>query len=269
MRDRTSGQATQATRTNSEPSRTAEPEQVRTVPRGQSAVIGVALLLGLTIVSVGVLTAGTGMLVDEAAQGADANRVADRWATAYNPTTLEGTTTLSIALTGGQFTTKERRITVRRFGDVVGTFETNVLVFEEGDHQVTVIGQAVVRGQAGRARFVRNPSLVTVFGSEDDRTLSISIVALSGQVDKGVRSQTPLRLQLTGSHERRDPGAGRYTISIETATPKIWVDYLADLARSVRIVGDDSSQTKLVVAELGQVSRARLIIHRVEVETDG
>jgi hypothetical protein len=257
------------TRANADAPQTADTEEGRAHPRGQSAIIGVALLLGLTIVSVGVLTAGTGILVDEAAKGADAKRVADRMATAYNPSTLEGSATLSLALTGGQVSTAERRITVRRFGDVVAAFDTNVLQFEEGNHQVTVIGQAIVRGQAGRARFVRTPRLVTLFGSDGDRTLSISIVALAGRIDQTVTNQEPLRLHLNGSHDRRNPGAGRYTISIETATPGIWQDYLTDIARSVRIVGDDSSGTKLVVAELGRVSRARLIVHRVEVEPDG
>lgn len=269
MTERATEESTQPTGSESAPSRTPCSHTRRGRTRGQSAIIGVALLLGLTIVSVGVLTAGTGILVDEAAQGADAQRVADRLATAYNPSTLEGATTLSLALTGGQLTTEERRITLRRSGDVVATVDTRALRFARGDHHVSVLGQAIIRGQADRARFVRDPGLVTVFGAEDDRTLSVSITSLSGQVDESMSQQTSLRLRLHGSHERRDPGAGRYSISIETATPELWEAYLADIAVSVRIEGADTSQTKVVVAELGRVSRARLIIHQVEIRTDG
>lgn len=269
MRETVAEEPSQPTESKSATSLAPDTDTDRAQTRGQSAIIGVALLLGLTIVSVGVLTAGSGILVDEAAQGADAQRVADRLVTAYNPTTLEGTTTLSLAPTGGQFTTAERRITLRRFGEVVATFETKALRFDRGGHHVIVLGQAIIRGQADRARFVREPGLVTVFGAEGERTLSVSVIALTGQVDQTMTQQQRLRLPLRGSHERRDPGAGGYTISIESATPELWEEYLADIALSVRIVGDDGSETKLVIAELGRVSRARLIIHQVEIKTDG
>lgn len=269
MRDTVPGESVEAIRPESHETQADSTETTPSQTRGQSAIIGVALLLALTIVSVGVLTAGTGILVDEAAQGADAQRLADRLITAYNPTTLEGTTTLSLSLTGGQIKTAPRRITIRRFGDIVATFETQSLRFQRGDHYVSVLGQAVVRGQAGRARFVRDPGMVSVFGTGEDRTLSLSIVTLAGPLDQTVMEGESLQLAFQASHERRDPGAGRYTISIETATPDPWVEYFEDSAVSVRVIGEPESQTQVVIAELGRVSRARLIVHHVELRSDG
>ena len=44
--------------------------------RGQSNVVGVALLLGVAVVSMGALTAAVGVVVESSAGQADAERVA-------------------------------------------------------------------------------------------------------------------------------------------------------------------------------------------------
>ena len=53
--------------------------------RGQSNVVGVALLLAIAVISMGALTAAVGVVVDSTAARADADRVAAEGAPVKSP----------------------------------------------------------------------------------------------------------------------------------------------------------------------------------------
>lgn len=247
-------------------------ESVRTDPdpdRGQSAIIGVALLLAITVVSVGVLTAGTGILVDEAAQEADLERIGQRFVAGYQPATLDGSTTMALSLTGGHLDSSPRTITITRSGDVVTRVQTVAIRYERAGRAVTVLGGAVLQSRADGARFIREPNVVTRFGGDGDRVLTLSLVVLLGQVDEQIDEPRGVRLAFDATHEWRDPGAGRYTVRVETVTPAAWARYFEEVGGDVRVTERPGEEVSVVIAELGRVTEARLIVHHVEVVADG
>jgi flagellin-like protein len=237
--------------------------------RGQSAVIGVALLLAITVVSVGVLTAGTSILVEEAAQEADLERIGDTIVSGYQPTTLEGTRTMSLSLTGGTLLTEQREITVSRYGDVIARVQTVALRYERANRAVSIVGGGILQTRAGGTAFVREPNMVSSFGGDGERILILSLVALTGTVEESIDEPRRVPLAFEATHERRDPGAGRYTVRLETAHPSVWMRYFEERGVDVRLVDHPGEAADVVVADLGLVTEARLIIHHVEVQSRG
>jgi flagellin-like protein len=237
--------------------------------RAQSAVIGVALLMVITVVSIGVLTAGTGLLVDEAGRNADAQRVADRLLAGYEPRTLLGATTISLPVTGGHLYTVPRTIEVHRFGDPVATFETAAIRYQRAGHRVSASGQALVQGRGPDARFLRRPALVTVLEAEGQRVLSISVVRIESDIDHGVDRPGSLALSLVATHERRELDPGRYTLSLETDEPVLWERALGQVAKWTRVQETDTPGQYRIVAEIGRVDQVRLLVTHLEVRIDG
>lgn len=237
--------------------------------RGQSAIIGVALLLTITVVSVGLLTAGTGILVDEAAQEADIERIGEAFTSGYRPATLEGSTTMALSLTGGKLVTAPRAITISRYGDIVTRVQTLALKYERSGRSVTVHGGGVLQDRADGATFIRDPNVITRFGGDGDRVLTIALVVLSGNVDERVEDPRRVRLEFEATHERRALGAGRYTVRVETATPGAWVRYFEEAGAEVRLQEGTDDEVDVVIADLGRVTEARLILHHVEVRSHG
>lgn len=237
--------------------------------RAQSAVIGVALLMVITVVSIGVLTAGTGVLVDEAGRNADVQRVTDRLLEGYEPRTLLGGSTISLPVTGGTLETVPRTIEIRRAGSPVEIFETAGIRYRRAGHSVTAVGQAILRDRGGRARFIREPRLVRVFESGGKRVLSISVVLVEDTLDHTVHRAGEQRLTVMATHERRMLEPGRYAIALETTAPEAWERALEDLAKWIRIEerGEDGRYRLLV--EFGRVHEVRLVVTHVEVRADG
>lgn len=236
--------------------------------RGQSAIIGVALLLAITVVSVGVLTAGTGILVDEAAQEADLERIGDTVVADYRPATLAGTSTMTLSLAGGTVVTEPREITISRYGDVVARLQTVALRYERAGRALTIQSGAILQARNGHTTFVREPGMARRFGADGDRVLTLSLVNLTGDVEERIDNPRRVRFEFEATHERRDLDAGRYTIRVETAAPAAWVQYFEDVGADVH-TERTSQEGGVVVADFGRVSDARLIIHHVEVQSRG
>lgn len=237
--------------------------------RAQSAVVGVAVLLALTVVSVAVLTAGAGTVVDDAAAGADAARVADRLAERYRPARVVGTRTVDLTVTGGTLRTVPREVALRRGNDTVVAPRTAALRFDRDGATVRALGRAVVRGDRDGALAVREPEAVRRVVADGRTTLVVSLVALAGTVDRTLGESERLRLAVTASHVRARPPAGNYTLRVETATPGPWRRHLADRARSVRVVDRDGDGVPSVVAELGPADEVLVVVHRLEVTVRG
>ena len=123
--------------------------------RAQANVVGVALLIGVTVVALGTLTASIGAVVEEDAARADARRVADGIDTALKPVERTGDHRGAVAFTDGRLYAVDRQVRILNESGVVRTVDADALVFEAGDRRVTFLGGAVVRGQPPGARIPR------------------------------------------------------------------------------------------------------------------
>jgi flagellin-like protein len=76
--------------------------------RAQSHVIGVVLLLGITVVAVGTLTATVGTVVEQNAAAADADRVATDLDGALDPVEATGVNRGRLSFADGRLATESR-----------------------------------------------------------------------------------------------------------------------------------------------------------------
>jgi len=187
--------------------------------RGQSHVVGVALMLGLAVVALGTLTLGIGMVVDSQAANADTTRVADDMETALQAVERTGHHSHHVSFAEGQLSTEQRtlRIIDATDGTVIESHAIDALAFENGDRRVTSVGGALVRSQGNNAWLVSEPPISS---SEQTDVLVVGApqigggqVAVSGQ--GGVRTT----LQTNISHTESDLGTGEFAVAIETETP--------------------------------------------------
>ncbi|WP_231751698.1 archaellin/type IV pilin N-terminal domain-containing protein [Halogeometricum sp. CBA1124] len=122
--------------------------------RAQSAVVGVAILLGLTVVGVGVLTAAAGTAIQEGASTAATARVADGLDDALDAgTAAEGDATVRLA--GGTIRVADRRVRVLNDSGVVWTAAAGGLVYESGDRRVSAVAGASPSAREPKADWTR------------------------------------------------------------------------------------------------------------------
>jgi hypothetical protein len=186
--------------------------------RGQSHVVGVALLLGIAVIAMGALTAAVGVVVDSTAAQADADRVADDLDTALQPVRATGPTRGQVTFASGRLHRVDRTLEVRADGRTVDRIRVDALVFESGDRRVASLLGAVVRGRAGRAWLETTPPItadedVIVVGAPRLGT-DVGAVSGTGGVTATVRTDV--------SHDRRPLGDATVTLALETATPAAW-----------------------------------------------
>ena len=230
--------------------------------RAQSNVVGVALLLGIAVVSMGALTATVGMLVDSNAAAADAERVAADFDTAFEPVAATGPQRGTVTFSEGRLATVDRTIEIRADGVTVETVQTDALVYESDDRRVAFHSGAVVRGQAGEA-WLETPPPITV----DDDLLIVGVARLgddirtvsgSGGVTTTVRTNV--------SHSRTDLGTATVSVAVETAAPGAWERYFERHGASVdRLSGDPPT----VEATFDGDRTGYLVVHDLAAEVGG
>lgn len=206
--------------------------------RGQSNVVGVALLLGIAVISMGALTAAVGVVVDSSAAQADVERVASDMDAALQPVAATGPKRGQVTFSTGQLSAVERTLEVRADGVTVERIQVDALVFETGDRRVVFLMGAIVRGEAGRAWLETQPPITV-----DDDVLVVGAPRLGDDVGaiSGSGGVTA-RLETTVEHERRSLGEATFTLAIETRTPGAWERAFTDLGASVdRTPGDPTT----------------------------
>jgi len=105
--------------------------------RAQSHVVGVALLLGITVIAMGALTASTGVVVEQNAAAADAGRVASDLEASLQPVAATGRHHGRVSFARGELRTVERDL---RLLNATGTVrQVAELVFEVGLEVVPVL----------------------------------------------------------------------------------------------------------------------------------
>lgn len=240
------------------------PNAARSVdPRAQSHVIGVALLIGLTMVSLGALTATVGTVVDSNAAVDDVDRVATDLDGAIRPVEGTGTHAGQVTFTDGTLRTETRRIRVFREDDVVVSHETDALVYDRGEYGVTAVAGAIVRDNAGSGSFASAPSV-----SASDDVVVLGIVVLDAEVgtvsESGVTTRT---LVSEVEHERAvQDHSGEWTIAVETRNPEPWVEALERKGASVRTGTFDGDDHRSVAATFDGDRTGHVVIHRIETE---
>lgn len=249
--------------------------------RAQSHVVGIALLLGITVIALVGLTAGIGTMVEHNAGAADAERVADGIQDVYAPSETTGTTSGVVHLSGGELRTETRTIRLLAVDDESGVpglgtidpehealdpierVETDVLWYENDHRTVTTGGGAVLVGGDGGARFHRPPAIHA--GPEPSDPLLIGIPAVdAGQVSIGGNDRgTRLRIGTTVDHERQSLNASEYRLAIETERPGVWERHFE--AKGLPVTTVDADGPTVVVGLAGD-GPAYLVVHRTELE---
>jgi flagellin-like protein len=232
--------------------------------RGQSNVVGVALLLGITVVALAALTAGVGSVVEDTAESADAARVADGFERVLRPVETTGTRRGQVAFSDGELRTVERELRVIGGGGtrVVGV---DALVYEAGGRRVTFLAGAVVDGDGEDAQLHRSPPITASRGRGG--VLVVGAPRLNGSSTAVAGSAGPVELATNVTHDRTDLGRGRYRVAVETAVPSVWRDAFERSNATVTSIRDfDGDGIDSVVARFPGERTAHLVVHDMRLE---
>lgn len=235
----------------------------RSGDRSQSEVVGVALLLGLAVVGMGVLTLTVGVTLEENAAAADASRVAADLEEGIDPVATTGTRRSSLSFSDGTLRTTDRTMRLLNGDDVASTWEVGAIVYETEGHRVVSAGGAVVESRGEYAR-VRDEPPMTV--SPGVFLLTVVDIDPVNPVSYGGTSTSTLTLETTVSHERTDLGVGDYAVAVETAHPDAWIRAFERQGASTTVESFDSDDERSVVARFDGEHTGYVVVHDVELE---
>jgi len=232
--------------------------------RGQAEVVGVALLIGVTVLSLGVLTAGVGVVVEANADAAATARVAD------GLTDLAGgrpAGEVRLPLGDGRLRVVDRTVRVVNGtdGTVVRSVETRGLVYTSGDRRTSLVAGGIVRGRGENARLTAGPSLTIANG-----TAVVGVTALGSVGTDAVDGDGRAAIRLTTDTTRRRAAADRegVVLAIETATPVAWERHLANRGIETDRTDVDGDGVPSVVVDPGD-RRLTLVVVDLGLEVGG
>ena len=230
--------------------------------RGQSEVVGVAVLLAATMLSLGIVTATIGGVVQQQAGGADAARVASDLESALRPVAATGAHRGSVSFAEGELTVVEREVRILDGGRTVRELSADAVVYRHGGRRVTFLAGTVVRGVGESARFRRAPPV-----SADPAVLVVGVPTLnhSGATTvSGGPATVPLSTNV--SHHRQPLGDGTWRVAVETATPSPWTAYFEAQGATVKTRDLDGDGVDSVVAKFTGRRTAYLVVHAMHLE---
>jgi hypothetical protein len=231
--------------------------------RGQSHVVGVALMLGLTVAALGTLTAGVGTVLQSQAAAADASQVAGDLDTALDET-AHGYHSGRVHFSEGSLSTADRSVRVLRNGSVASEVDAGGLVFESGDRRTAYLAGAVVRGQGGAAWLTEAPSVTS---SERNDVVVVGVPRLGADgVGVGGTAGTAVTLETNVSHSRVDLGRGQFAVAVETATPDPLARHFREANATVSRQDFDDDGTPSVVARYPGRRQGYLVVHDLALE---
>jgi flagellin-like protein len=230
--------------------------------RGQSNVVGVALLLAVAVVALAGLTAGIGALVQHTAGTADAARVADELSTALDPAETTGYRRGEVSFTAGRLRTVERQVRILNSSGVVRTVSVGGLVFEHDDRRVAYVADAVVRSTTESAWLAEPPPLTGTAGESvlvaSVARLNASDVAVSGA------SGTTVALSTRVTHHRSALGSDRFAVAYETATPEPFARWFRAANATVTRRDFDGDGLVSVVGRFPGERVGHLVVHDLD-----
>jgi hypothetical protein len=236
----------------------------RPTARGQSHVVGVVLVLGLSVIALGALTVGVGEVIDAQTATADATRVADEMDSALQPAEVTGPHSGRLQFADGRLRTERRDLRVLRNGSVVADRQVDALVYESGQRRVAFLAGAIVQSSADSHWLHSDPSVgasgrneVVVVGAP---VLEAGDVAVSGS------GHTTVTLDTNVTHDRRDLGRGEYAVAIETTTPGPFERHFEAQNATTARRDLDGDGTESVVATYPGIRRGFLATHTLALE---
>ncbi|SFR90981.1 hypothetical protein SAMN05216559_0862 [Halomicrobium zhouii] len=229
--------------------------------RGQSHVVGVVLLLGLTAIALGGLTASIGAIIQDQTAHADAASVAADFDSSLRPIETTGSRRGRVTFTEGTVSTVTREIRVLDETGVRQTVDADALVYESADRRVAFLGGAIIRGQEGNAWLEREPPVTS--GSD---VLIVGVPRLngSGGVSGTGGVATPIETNVT--HTRHSLGDGDYSVAIETETPSAFEEYAAEQNATTTVRDLDSDGVPSVVVDFGGDRTGYVVVHDMRLE---
>ncbi|MFC6975490.1 type IV pilin [Halomicroarcula sp. GCM10025709] len=231
--------------------------------RAQSHVVGVVLLLGLTVLALGGLTATVGTVIDGQTATADATRVADTFRNGLEPVAQTGPGTTRVQFTDGRLTTAQRDLRVLNGSGVVRVVRIDALIYTAGGARAAFVAGAVTRGQPGEGWLVSDPP-VTVTRTNDTLVVGAPRVNASGGAVAGDAVTARVRTNVTHTRERLP--SDDYRVAIETRTPEAFGRYFRRIGLSTTIRDIDGDGTPSVVASVGGRETVYLIGHDMRTE---
>lgn len=232
--------------------------------RAQSNVIGVALLLGVVMLSLASLTASVGMVVQSNAATADAARVASDMNRALDPVGATGIHRGHISFSEGKLTTANRELRVIDDAGNARIVRVQALVFSNGDRRVTYLAGAVVQGTLDSGRMYTQPPITS---SQRGGVLVVGAPKLNASNGTLASTGGESALVCTNvSHDRTTLGNGSYRIAVETKTPDAWRRYFERRNATTRLRDFDNDSIPSVVARYPGKRLAYLVIHDMRME---
>jgi hypothetical protein len=233
--------------------------------RSQSSVVGVALLLGATVVALGVLTASVGALVDAHVARSDAARVASDLDGSIRPVETTGRHSGTVRFVDGSLRTAQRDLRVFDDDGLVDRFPAGALVFEHGERRAAFVAGAVLRGSDESAWRIGDPPVTS--GPD---VLVIGVPILGDERVTVGGSEVTVGVETNVSHRRRRLPPGRYRVAVETAAPAALEPYFEAEGASVTRRDFDGDGVSSVVAAYPGNRTAFLVEHRLRLEvSDG
>jgi flagellin-like protein len=233
--------------------------------RGQSNVVGVAILLGVTVVALGALTASVGTVVDQHAAASDTRRVAGDLGDALRPVETTGVHRGDVAFTDGELDLVEREVRVLNTSGVVATVDANALRFSAGSREATYLAGGVLVAGDGWAR-ARSPLAVAA----DPDVLVVSVPALRGNVSLAASggSGVTRTVRSNVSHHRRSLGDAGYRVAVETEHVDAVAGEFESMGATTTTRDFDDDDVPSVVASFDGVRTGYLVVHETEVTVE-
>jgi flagellin-like protein len=214
--------------------------------RAQSATIGVAVLLAVTVVSIAALTVTVGSVVEETANASEARSVARAMDDALDAE-RSGPHERRVTLTEGRLRTVERSVRLLDGTDPVATWSVGGLVYAAGPRRVRYVAGSIVHDAGDGVRLHAAPSV-----SRRDRALYVGVPIL-GAERVALDGPTTVALRTNVTHERHHrPGDG-VGLAVETETPGVWERQFEAMGATTTRRSFDEDGVPSVVARFGGV----------------
>lgn len=230
--------------------------------RGQTAVVGVALLLGITVLAVGGLTATAGSIVEDGSASAAATRVGDDFETALGPAPGDRETTVELAT--GTIQVVNRTVWLLDDEGVVWAGHAGAIVYADGGQRVTGFAGAVVQSDDRGSRVVAPSRVAPANG-----TLYVGVPVLNASGADGVSTgnhRLAVTLETDGDAARQRLPIADYRLGIETSTPAAWERHLRDRGATTTRRDFDGDGVPSVVASFEGERAVHLVVHDVRLE---
>lgn len=239
--------------------------------RAQSSVIGVALLVGITMLALGTMAAAVGGVVDDAATDADVRRVTADFERSFRPVEATGTHRNEIQFGEGALATEPRTVRLLNDSRVVETHEANAVVYTAGPdadsgadaRRVTFLAGAILRTQGDYTTVVRPPPVASGPG-----VLVVGLPVVDGAVSVG-GTRLALDVSTRVTHTRRSLGTDTWRVAVETTTPDAWNRTMATRGGVPEATRDfDGDGVPSVVTRFPNDRRATVVVHDLALEVD-